>query len=143
VLCVGNSLTHAAGSAARRAALAQMAAVLRPGGLLVLTSRNWEAVRAEGSGVRIADALVERGGRRAVVVYAWTIAPEWEAPHALDIGVAVIGDDGRVSPHAERLGFWPFRHETLDAELRAAGLAPASSTYGDADRYLVTARAPG
>src|SRR5689334_20939257 len=41
VLCVGNSLTHARD---RRVALAGMAAALRPGGLLVVTSRNWELV---------------------------------------------------------------------------------------------------
>jgi 2-polyprenyl-3-methyl-5-hydroxy-6-metoxy-1,4-benzoquinol methylase len=35
VWCVGNALAHAPGQAARRAALEQMAAVLRPDGLLV------------------------------------------------------------------------------------------------------------
>ncbi|HSK98331.1 MAG TPA: class I SAM-dependent methyltransferase, partial [Euzebyales bacterium] len=46
VFCVGNSLTHAGPTPRRRAALAAMAAVLRAGGLLVATSRNWELVRA-------------------------------------------------------------------------------------------------
>jgi len=32
-------------------------------GLLVLNSRNWELVRDEGSGLRISEQLVERGGR--------------------------------------------------------------------------------
>jgi hypothetical protein len=45
-----------------------------------------------------------------------------------------------VTSHVERLAFWPFRHAALDEDLRAAGLAPASSTYAeDAERYLVTA----
>jgi hypothetical protein len=45
-----------------------------------------------------------------------------------------------VTSHTERLAFWPFRHQTLDEDLRAAGLAPASSTYApDLERYLVTA----
>ena len=59
VFCVGNSLTHAAGKTYRCAALQAMAAVLRERGLLVLTSRNWERVRAEGSVLRVADRLVE------------------------------------------------------------------------------------
>src|SRR4051812_34619866 len=45
VLCVGNSLTHAEGRAGRREALAGMARSLRPGGLLLVTSRNWEELR--------------------------------------------------------------------------------------------------
>jgi hypothetical protein len=45
-----------------------------------------------------------------------------------------------VTSHTERLAFWPFRHQTLDEDLRAAGLALASSTYApDVERYLVTA----
>lgn len=33
----------------------RMAAMLRDGGLLVLTSRNWELVRQRGAGLEIAD----------------------------------------------------------------------------------------
>ena len=41
----------------------------------------------------------------------------------------------------EELTYWPFTHEELDADLRAAGWEPAVSTWSpDVDRYLVTAR---
>src|SRR3954447_16420469 len=70
VFCVGNSLTHAAGRTARRAALAAMAAVLRDDGLLALTSRNWERLRAARPRLEVGERLVERGGRRAVVMRA-------------------------------------------------------------------------
>jgi hypothetical protein len=63
--------------------------------------------------------------------------------HTLEVVVALIGDDGAVSAHGERLRCWPFRHETLDEDLRAAGLEPASSTYDpEIGRYVVTARRP-
>jgi SAM-dependent methyltransferase len=141
VFCVGNSLTHAAGTARRRAALRAMAGVLRDGGLLVLTSRNWERVRAAGSGLRVADRLVERGGERAVVIHSWTIADGWDDRHLLDVAVARLDDDGGVTTRSERLSFWPFRHGDLREDLRPAGLHPESTTYADdADRYLVTAR---
>jgi SAM-dependent methyltransferase len=141
VLCVGNSLTHAAGRQGRRAALRAMARLLRDGGLLAVTSRTWERVRAGGSGLRVDDRLVERGGERALIARAWTIPADWEAAHQLDVAVAVIGDDGRVRSEGERLTFWPFTHTTLDGDLRAAGLRPVSSTYAaGVDRYLVTAR---
>jgi SAM-dependent methyltransferase len=143
VFCIGNSITHAEGQAGRRRALSAMAGVLRPAGLLVLTSRNWELVRAGGSGLRVSDRLVERAGGRALVVHDWTIRDDWDQMHTMEVVVALLGDDGAVSAHGERLSFWPFRHEELEADLRAAGLEPETSTYDpDVERYLVSARAP-
>ncbi|WP_328475485.1 class I SAM-dependent methyltransferase [Actinoplanes sp. NBC_00393] len=141
VFCIGNSLTHAAGTERRRAALQAMAGVLRPGGLLVVTSRNWERVRAAGSGLQVADRLVERGGERSLVIYSWTLAEDWDDPHFLDVAVAQWDSAGGVTSQGERLTFWPFRAGQLDEDLRAAGLQPESTTYADeADRYRVTAR---
>jgi SAM-dependent methyltransferase len=143
VFCVGNSLAHAPGQSARRRALRQIAAVLRPRGVLALTSRSWELVRDLGAGFTISEQLVERDGRHALVTSAWTIAEMCGDPHQLDVGVALIGAAGFATRHAGRLTCWPFRHEELDADLRAAGLSPSSSTYTAAlERYLVTARAP-
>jgi SAM-dependent methyltransferase len=141
IFCVGNSLTHAPGREARRAALAAMASVLRPEGLLVLTSRNWERQRSRGSGLEIADELVERHGRPGLVIYNWTIPDSWDTPHLLDVAVALIDPPGKATTIAERLSFWPFTHTDLDEDLRQTGFTPESSTYAaDVDRYLVTAR---
>jgi SAM-dependent methyltransferase len=143
VLCVGNSLPHAPGREARRAALRAMAGALEPGGLLVLTTRNWELVRGSGGGLQVFDHVVVRDGGPGVVVYSWWVAEDWDDRHEFDVAVALIGDDGAVTTHGERLPFWPFRRETLDEDLRAAGLEPDTSTYDAAvDRYLVTARRP-
>jgi len=143
VLCVGNSLPHAAGRDARRTALRGMAAVLKPGGTLLLTTRNWELVRAGGGGLQAFDRVVERPAGRAVVVYSWWLADDWDARHEFDVAVALLGDDGAVRTVGERLPFWPFRHETLDEDLRAAGLEPETSTYADdVERYVVTSRRP-
>jgi SAM-dependent methyltransferase len=144
VFCVGNSLAHAEGRTGRRAALAAMVALLRPGGLLVLTSRNWERVRATRDGLEIRERLVERGGRRALVVHHWTIPERWDERHRLDVAVALIGAAGEIDAHGERLDLWAFSERDLDGDLRAAGLEPAAGTYTpDAERYLVSARRPG
>ena len=128
VLCVGNSLTHAPGRAGRRAALAGMRAVLHDGGLLAITSRNWERPQAGG------EEEVERDGRRARVRHAW------HAGEPPVVEVTVTFDDGTA--HRERLEHWPFTHDELDDDLRAAGLEPAASTWDpDVERYLVTSRA--
>ena len=133
VLCVGNSITHARD---RRAALAAMHRVLRDerggsgasgrgSGLLALTSRTWERPQEEG------EEVVERHGRRARVTHTWH-------PGALEVAVT-FDDDGTT--YAERLAYWPFTHDELQAELLATGFEPVASTFGpEAARYLVTAR---
>ena len=145
VLCVGNSLPHAVGRDGRRAALRAMAAALCPGGLLVVTSRAWEQVRAAGSRLQVADQLVVRDGRRGLPIYAWEIPARWDEPHCFDVAVALIGDDGAVTTARERFAFWPFTEEELREDLRAAGLEPqgAAVAADKAGRYLVTARRPG
>ncbi|HYM58954.1 MAG TPA: class I SAM-dependent methyltransferase [Solirubrobacteraceae bacterium] len=141
VFCVGNSLTHATGQAGRRAALAAMGGVLCEGGLVVVTSRNWERLRDERPGLLVADRLAERDGSEGLVVHAWTIPDAWEETHLFEIAVAVIDEAGGVTTRSERLPFWPFTHRTLEGDLRAAGLAPVTSTYAeDVERYVVTAR---
>jgi SAM-dependent methyltransferase len=143
VLCVGNSLAHAPGASARQAALRAMAAVVRPGGQLVLTSRNFELMRATDPGLQVFDDVVERDGQRGVVVYSWWLADDWEAEHAFDVAVALLGDDGKVTTMGERLHFWPYAYETLREELRAVGLEPETSTFDpEVDRYLLSARRP-
>ena len=140
VLCVGNSLAHAQD---RVRALRGMARALRPGGSLVITSRNWERVRANGSGLEVAGGLVEREGRQGLVIRAWEIRDAWEEPHRLDTAVALIGD-GDVRTVSERLTFWPFTHERLGEDLRTAGLTRQLSSYEPGvDRYVVVATAGG
>ena len=141
VFCVGNSLAHAPGTAARRGALAAMAGVLHEGGVLALTSRNWEGEKEGGSRLEVGERIVRRGEVDGLVIYSWTMAAEWEARHDLEIAVALLGPDGSVRTTRERLEVWPFRRETLDDDLRSAGLTPASTTWQtDVDRYMVTAR---
>jgi hypothetical protein len=142
VLCVGNSLAHAPGQRGRQTALAAMAAVLVERGLLILTSRNWEKVRQQGSGLQVADRITERQGQRAVVIQGGR-PDDWqpEQPHYLDIAVAVLDRPSTVTAMVERLTLWRFTHQTLEQGLRAAGLTQDTSTYSaHVDRYLVTAR---
>jgi SAM-dependent methyltransferase len=141
VFCVGNSLAHAPGRTARRAALAQMAGVLAPAGLLTVTSRNWELQRALGSGLRVGEEVLHRGGRRGLVAQAWTIPDGWDEPHYQDVVVALFEDDGTVTPRGERLTLWPYPHDALAEDLGAAGLQFEHTTYdAAAERYLVSAR---
>jgi SAM-dependent methyltransferase len=141
VFCVGNSLAHAEASRGRRRALGAMARVLCPEGRLLLTARNWEAVKAAGSRLTVGDRVVVRGARRGVVIYGWSLPDDWEARHRLDIAVALLDVSGAVEAVAEELDFWPFRREQLLDELSSVGLRVEATTYEDtAESYLVVAR---
>jgi SAM-dependent methyltransferase len=141
VLCVGNSLAHAVGRSGRRAAIGGMASVLSAGGVLALTSRNWEQIRAAGTRLDVWDRLVARAGGKAVVAYSWQVPPAWDAEHRLEISVAVLQDGDRLQVATELLSMWPFHHEELRADVASAGLSVAVSTY-DATQpnYLLTAQ---
>jgi SAM-dependent methyltransferase len=141
VFCVGNSIAHAGPTARRRAALHAMASLLRDGGVLALTSRNWDLIRAEGPGLRVADTMTRRADRRGLVLYSWDLSGAAEEPHHVDVAVALVGDDDGVTTYRERLEYWPFGHAELVADLHAAGLTLESTTYTDeVERYLVVAR---
>jgi len=141
VFCVGNSIVHAGPTPRRRAALAAMAHVLRDGGLLAVTSRNWELVRAQGSGLQVADHLTERHGRSGLVIYGWTLPEHTEDPARVDVAVSLVDGGGAVTTYGERFEVWPFTSDQLAADLRACGLTPEFTTYtAEAERYLVTAR---
>jgi SAM-dependent methyltransferase len=116
VLCVGNSLPHARD---RRTALRAMAGALRPGGTLLLTSRNWELEQPGGT------EEVQRGGRRVTISRVWTPG----RPTRLELTVAGV---------TELLTVWPFTADELLDDLRASGFEPQHSTHTrQAERYLV------
>ena len=140
IFCVGNSLAHAEGASARSDALTAMSRLLGRDGRLVVTSRTWELVRARGSRLDVADRLVRRQSRDAVVVYNWQIEQRWDEEHHLEIAVAQVASDGSVLTHSERLSCWPFRQEELVSQLQAVGLAVDSNTFDpDAENYTVVA----
>jgi SAM-dependent methyltransferase len=140
VFCVGNSLHHAEGARGRLAALESMSRLLRPGGRLVLTSRNWELVRAAGSRLDIRDRLIRRDGRDALVIYRWEIAPHWEQEHHIEIAVAQVDADGSVLVRSELLSSWPYRYDDLRSELQSVGLRVENSTFDpEAEEYMVMA----
>ena len=142
VLCVGNSLTHAPGRDGRRSALRGMESVLADEGVLVLTSRNWEFQLEHAQSLLVGERIVERDGRRGVVVYDWLPTATWSERHLLDIAVILLDPDGvGVRTHTERLAYWPFTPNELAEDLASAGLEAADSTFQpNVDRYSLIAR---
>lgn len=138
VFCLGNSLAHVAGPEPMAAALAGMRAVLQPGGLLVVNSRDWESLRAQRPPVTVADRVVERRGVRCTSLYVWTLPDAWDAPHGADI-LFVLERDGRLDLRRHRIRFVPFRRDDLVERVRAAGFDDVAIDEQDAGRYRLSA----
>jgi SAM-dependent methyltransferase len=137
VLCVGNSLVHAVGRDAMVQALMGLRRMARPGGYVVIDSRNWEKLHAERQIVQVADRVVTRGGRRCVVLYAWEVPDRLGDEHIAHL-VFVFETGGRVEPHEHQITFHPFTISELRARLELAGLREVDTDFGASrDRYAV------
>jgi|HubBroStandDraft_3_1064219.scaffolds.fasta_scaffold20788_2 2-polyprenyl-3-methyl-5-hydroxy-6-metoxy-1,4-benzoquinol methylase len=139
VLCIGNSLVHAAGRDAMIGALTGLREMARPGGHVVVDSRNWEKLHAEHRIVQLADSAVTRHGRKCIVLYAWEIPDRLDQEHVAHI-VLIFEDGSRLEPREYRIGFHPFTVGDLRERLEAAGLKEVDTDFDDArDRYAIIA----
>ena len=141
VLCIGNSLVHAAGRDAMVQALIGLRRMARPGGHVVIDSRNWEKLHADRRIVQVADRAVTRHGRRCVVLYAWEIPDSLDQEHLAHL-VFLFEDGDRIEPHEYELTFRPFTVAELRERLELAGLTEVDADFdASADRYALVTRA--
>jgi 2-polyprenyl-3-methyl-5-hydroxy-6-metoxy-1,4-benzoquinol methylase len=137
VLCIGNSLVHAAGQDAMVEALTGLRRMARPGAHVVIDSRNWEKLHAERHIVQVAERVVTRGGRRCVVLYAWEI-PEYLHEEHIAHMVFVFEDGDQIDAHEHRIAFRPFTISELRERLECAGLREVDTDFDTSrDRYSV------
>jgi SAM-dependent methyltransferase len=137
VLCVGNSLVHAAGRDAMVEALTGLRRMARPGGHVVVDSRNWEKLHAERQIVQVADRVVIREGRRCVVLYAWEIPDRLDGEHIAHL-VFVFEGGGQAEPHEYVITFRPFTLSELRERLERAELREVDTDFdASRDRYSV------
>lgn len=137
VLCIGNSLVHAAGRDAMVAALTALRRMARPGGQVVVDSRNWEKLHAERQVVQVADRVVTREGRRCVVLYAWEFPERLTDEHIAHLAF-VFDNGGQADTHEYPITFRPFTVGDLRERLELAGLREVDTDFDDSrDRYSV------
>jgi SAM-dependent methyltransferase len=139
VLCVGNSLVHAAGRDAMVEALTGLRRMTRPGGHVVVDSRNWEKLNAERRIVRVANREITRNGRRCLGFYAWEIPERLQDEHVAHI-VFVFENGEETETHEYPISFRPFTVAELRERLELAGLKEVDTDFdASADRYAVVA----
>jgi SAM-dependent methyltransferase len=137
VLCIGNSLVHAAGREAMVEALTGLRQMARPGGYVVIDSRNWEKLHAEHQIVDVAERVVTRGGRRCVVLYAWEIPERFDDEHIAHM-VFIFENGERVEAHEHTIAFRPFTTGELRERLELAGLREVDTDFDvSRERYSV------
>jgi SAM-dependent methyltransferase len=142
VLCLGNSLVHAAGREAMVEALTALRRMARPGGQVVIDSRNWEKLHAERRIVQVAERVITRGGRRCVQFYAWEIPDRLGDEHTAHM-VFVFDDGDRAESHEHVITFRPFTLGELRERIELAGLREVDTDFGDSrDRYSIVTAAP-
>ena len=140
VVCTGNSLMHAGDEHSMIAALTGISGVLRPGGLLLLDSRNWEKLRGERPLLQVPRPPILRSGQAAVAVYTWHWPDHWDADHGVEI--AVIGTDGHQTTYGRtNITYRPFSFEDLIERLSRVGFEILSHTFStETYVYEVTAQ---
>jgi SAM-dependent methyltransferase len=137
VLCIGNSLVHAVGRDAMVQALTGLRRMTRPGGHVVIDSRNWEKLHAERQIVQVADRMVTRGQQRCLVFYAWEIPDRLVEEHIAHL-VFVFENGDRVEAHDHKIAFRPFTVSELRSRLELAGLREVDTDFdASRDRYAV------
>jgi glycine/sarcosine N-methyltransferase len=141
VLCVGNSLVHAAGQDAMVEALTGLRRMTRPGGHVAIDSRNWEKLHAERRIVRVAPRVLTRDGRRCLSFYAWEIPERLHDEHVAHI--AFVFEDGDwIDTHEYPISFRPYTVAELRDRLELAGLREVDTDFDESrDQYCVIAEA--
>lgn len=140
VFCGGNSIGHCQDETEMVDSLAAMRAVLKPGGRLIVETRDWEMllekrVRFTCFGPR------ERDGKRCVPLYVWNFGEEPGASVVVEV-VLPIESDGRVALRTHRIVYHPFTLAQLTSRIRTAGFKDVQAEPGASGTVEVSARAP-
>jgi len=127
VLCLGNSLPHVSSAADLANALADFAAVLRPGGLLLIQNRNLNAVLARRERFMGPEAHRE-GDREWLFLRFYDFHPD----DTITFNMVVLRRDaeGQWSQQVEATELRPLVYSELMASLSAVGFGDVVC-YGD------------
>jgi SAM-dependent methyltransferase len=127
LLCLGNSLPHVLNPSELAATLEDFAACLRPGGLLLVQSRNFDAVLTTRQRWMEPQSFAE-GQREWVFVRFYDFEPDGKI--AFNILTLERGANGSWSQQLTTTHLWPQRESELLPALSAAGFGEIIR-YGD------------
>jgi len=139
VFCYGNAIGHCPTPDEMVASLRGMRAVLKPGGVLLLDSRNWEKLRRDQVRFNPMPMRV-REGTRCLSLYIWNFPPSWQDPHLIEL-VLLFPEETRTQHRTYPITYYPFHYQDLATHLTESGFASIQSDFDDAKyAYNVIAR---
>ena len=127
MLCLGNSLPHLLTPESLAAALADFAACLRPGGLLLIQNRNFDAVMARGE-----RWMEPQAYRKGELEWLFLRFYDFESDGTLTFNLVTLRREGACdwSQQATSTRLRPLRQEELVTALTGAGFAEVAC-WGD------------
>jgi SAM-dependent methyltransferase len=129
VVCLGNALVHSETESQMVRALQAMRKVLRPGGKLVVDSRNWELLYKSKPRVVAAPTVIERGDQRCSSLYVWSIPDAFGERCRAEI-ILLFEDAGRKVTHRRYVvDFQPFAHGSLLNAMKLAGFTVTHDSF--------------
>ncbi len=139
LLCLGNSLPHVRTAGALHAALCDFAAVLQPGGLLIIQNRNFDAVMSVRDRWMGPQAHREDGSEWLFVRFY-----DFNPDGTITFNVLILrrGAHGAWEQQAEATTLYPLLRDELTAALASAGFADVLC-YGDMTGAPFNAEASG
>lgn len=142
VLCTGSAIAHAPDAAAMTAAFGAFHSILRPGGVLIVDTHDWDLVLAAGDRTAIDPGVISRHGKRAVRTYSWHLPATPGEPAVFEPAVIVLDGD-RATRRSFPIRLWPFTRQELRERLAASGFDDIGLDVmpGD-DRYTAVATRP-
>jgi 2-polyprenyl-3-methyl-5-hydroxy-6-metoxy-1,4-benzoquinol methylase len=129
VLCLGNSIVHSASKSQMVENLRHIKQVLRPKGILVVDSRNWELLYESRPRIVTASRAIERRGIRCLSLYIWTIPDDFRTPCRAEIVLLFENENSTITHRRHVIDFTPFRHADLTDAIQAAGLTVKDDSY--------------
>ncbi|MFC8534975.1 class I SAM-dependent methyltransferase [Streptomyces sp. NPDC057249] len=146
VVCADNSLPHLLTPEAVAAALGEMRRVLRPGGVLLVSTRPYDRLRSERP-ASTPPQLREEAGGRVVTFQLWHWRPDgerYDLEH-FQLHPAAEGGDG-WDVRTRRTTYWALTQDQLTGYARGAGLTEPA-WHGPADtgffQPVLVAHRPG
>nr|BFD95385.1 class I SAM-dependent methyltransferase [Kitasatospora sp. Xyl93] len=121
VVCADNTLPHLLTAEDVRTALGEMRRVLRPGRLLLVTTRPYDELR-RARPASTAPQTAEHGGRRSVAFQLWQWHEDGER-YDLELFQLLPDTSGEWQVSVRRSTYWALIQEQLSAFATEAGLA--------------------
>jgi SAM-dependent methyltransferase len=143
VLCLGNSIAHAATKSEMISSLERIKQVLSPEGVLVIDSRNWEYLYESRPRIITGRRVIERRGIRSSSLYIWTIPDDFSEPCRAEIVLLFEDPSSAVTHRRYEIDFTPFKQADLTAAIQAAGLTVIGDSYQPDNPFYAIAAAIG